>query len=361
MNVTFKASVCAMVATVAGFVATIDGGMAYGQQQEKTTPIPRYVVLPRKNTRFAPLAASLSTWTYGWTYAGSTYSASIVGSDPSGNATTTVPVFIIPIKIVVAGQAFSPATLQSNGKSATTTTLQSPLFKGLTFKEAGMNVGDGPTQYIDAVQRAGFWQTASTNTAWHTLFGTPTVLPVQTIKVPAAHGSVQNPYGDLIVAVADINYLDPLVQAIIAKFPQITGDAVPLFVLYDTYLYDGSYGSGCCIGGYHSYDGVNAYSVFSYISVAGDFAEDVAALSHEFGELVMDPFTDNYSPCGILEVGDPLEGDANFGTYPYVRAGFTYHLQDLTLIPYFGAPPATSLANRSTFQGTNLAVCQNGS
>jgi len=361
MKVTFKASVCAAVAIVAGFVATVDSGSAYGQQPAKATPMPRYVVLPRKNTRFAPLAASIATWTYGWSYGGSTYSASIVGSDPSGNATTTVPVFIIPIKIVVAGQAFSPATLQSNGKSATTTTVQSPLFKNITFKEAGLNVGDGPTQYIDAFQRAGFWQTASTNTAWHTLFGTPTVLPAQTIKVPAAHGSVQNPFGDLNVAVADINYLDPLVQGIIAKFPQITGDAVPLFVLYDTYLYDGSYSTGCCIGGYHSYDGVNAYSVFSYISAAGDFAEDVAALSHEFGELVMDPFTDNNSPCGILEVGDPLEGDANFGTYPYVRAGFTYHLQDLVLIPYFGAPAATSLANRSTFQGTNLAVCQNGS
>jgi hypothetical protein len=115
------------------------------------------------------------------------------------------------------------------------------------------------------------------------------------------------------------------------------------------------------IGGYHSYDGVNAYSVFSYISVSGDFAEDVAALSHELGELVMDPFTDNNSPCGILEVGDPLEGDANFGTYPYVRAGFTYHLQDMVLMPYFGAPLATSLAKRSTFQGTTETVCQNGS
>ena len=75
----------------------------------------------------------------------------------------------------------------------------------------------------------------------------------------------------------------------------------------------------------------------------------------------MDPFTDSITPCGTLEVGDPLEGDANFGNYPYVRAGFTYHLQDMVLIPYFGAHRATSLAQRATFQGTTETVCQNGS
>lgn len=358
MKTSFKALGIALIAACAAGVAA---GTAFGQQQQSSIPIPRYAVLPATHTRFVPLAASISTWTYGWTYGGSAYSAAIVGSDPSGNSTTTVPVYVIPIKLVVAGQTFSPATLQSNGKSATANTLASPLFKDLTFKEAGKNVGDGPTQYIDAFQRAGFWKTASTNTSWHTLFGTPTVLPVQTITVPPADGSVKNPFGNLNVAVASIDWFDAKVQALIAKFPQITGDAIPLFVLYDTYLYDTDYASGCCIGGYHSYDGVNAYSVFSYISVSGDFAEDVAALSHELGELVMDPFTTNNSPCGILEVGDPLEGDANFGTYPYVRGGFTYHLQDLVLMPYFGAPPATALANRTTFQGTNLAVCANGS
>jgi hypothetical protein len=44
-----------------------------------------------------------------------------------------------------------------------------------------------------------------------------------------------------------------------------------------------------------------------------------------------------------------------------VRDGFTYHLQDLTFITYFGAPATTSLASRTTFQGTALSVCENGS
>jgi hypothetical protein len=39
-------------------------------------------------------------------------------------------------------------------------------------------------------------------------------------------------------------------------------------------------------------------------------SEDVAALSHEVGEWMDDPFVDNFTPCfaegGILEVGDPL-------------------------------------------------------
>ena len=210
MKTSFKKWASAALAVIA---ATVGAGAALAQQQERTTPIPRYVVLPRKNARFAPLAASISTWTYGWSYQGVAYSAPIVGSDPSGNATTTVPVYVIPIKLVVAGQRFSPVTLHSNGKSATANTLQSPLFKDLTFKEAGKNVDDGPTQYIDAFQRAGFWQTASTNTSWHTLFGTPTVLPIQTITVPPADGSVQNPYGNLNVAAASIDYIDAKVQA----------------------------------------------------------------------------------------------------------------------------------------------------
>jgi len=105
---------------------------------------------------------------------------------------------------------------------------------------------------------------------------------------------------------------------------------------------------------------VNAYSVFSYISAAGDFAEDVAALSHEFGELVMDPFTDNKLAVRHTRGRRSLEGDANFGTYPTCAQG-SLTISRTWCSSLFRAPAATSLANRSTFQGTNLAVCQNGS
>ncbi len=104
--------------------------------------------------------------------------------------------------------------------------------------------------------------------------------------------------------------------------------------------------------------------MFSYVGASGDFSQDVSALSHEVGELLMDPFANTPSGCsdgGLLEVGDPLEGDANYGDYPYTVAGFTYHLQDLVLITYFGAPSTTSLLSQWTFQGTTESVCSNGS
>jgi hypothetical protein len=350
-----------LMAFAAGLALAAVTGAALGQQSNAGVPVPRFVTLPPTNTGWKPLSSSLPTWNFAFTYKGIANDPVIVGADPSGNATTTVPVFIIPIILKEAGDTFSPKTVQSNGKTALVNTTASPLFKDLTFTEGGTNLGD--TQYIDAYQRADFWSTVSTNTSWHTLFGKPTVLPVQTLTVPKADGSIHSPFG-LSVATVDINYFDAKVQTLIAKFPQITPDSIPIFMVYDTYLTDGGYPGGCCIGGYHSYNGSNVYSVFSYIGVPGEFAEDVAALSHELGELVMDPFTNTPSNCsdgGLLEVGDPLEGDANFGTYTYALGGFTYHLQDLVLITYFGAPLSTTLDKRITFQGTKLSVCENGS
>jgi len=42
--------------------------------------------------------------------------------------------------------------------------------------------------------------------------------------------------------------------------------------------------------------------------------------------------------CGNLEVGDPAEGFANFGDFPYTVSGFTYDIQDLVFLEYCGAP-----------------------
>jgi hypothetical protein len=347
-----------MVPTLAATLALIGlAGIAMAQQSDTLPAVPRFERLPQINADRTPLAGTLATWTYDWTYSGSPYSAAIIGTDPaSTDTTTTIPVYLIPVKIVVEGTAFSPTTLQSNGKSAIVNTKNSPLFKDLKFEEAGTDLG--VTQYMDAYQRANFWSSASTNTGWHTLLGTPTELPVHTIKVPARDGTIGVEFG-ITVALADINFIDEKLQTIMSDISEITPNALVIFQMYDTYLTE----SGeCCIGGYHSVTGGGqVYMQFSYISTPGKFAEDVDALSHELGESVMDPFTDNNSPCGILEVGDPLESEANYGAYPYVRDGFTYHLQDLVLITYFGAPPTTSLASRTTFQGKALGVCANGS
>jgi hypothetical protein len=102
---------------------------------------------------------------------------------------------------------------------------------------------------------------------------------------------------------------------------------------------------------------------FTYIDQPGLFSQDVSALSHEVGEWTDDPFINNNTPCGILENGDPLEGGQPghpFGDYQYPLNGFTFNLQDLVTLEYFGAPANTSVNNFFTLQGQTLSVCQNG-
>jgi len=55
-----------------------------------------------------------------------------------------------------------------------------------------------------------------------------------------------------------------------------------------------------------------------------------------------------------LENGDPLENNANFGGFPYTSKGFTYNLQDLVTLPYFGAPASTSVNNVKTFSAVKV-------
>jgi hypothetical protein len=108
-----------------------------------------------------------------------------------------------------------------------------------------------------------------------------------------------------------------------------------------------------------------AYAHFTYIDKPV-FAQDVSALSHEVGEWADDPLVVNINgnpvACGILETGDPEETFANYGAFPYTLGGFTYNLQDLVYIPYFGAAPGISANSSLTFQGNpfHLTVCSNG-
>jgi hypothetical protein len=207
--------------------------------------------------------------------------------------------------------------------------------------QGGVNVGT--SQYIDAYQRANFWGTVSSHPNSHLLLGGPTVLAEVTVTVPKASGKTGSVFG-FTAGLVDINYFDAQLNNIISKTPQIQPNTLPIFLTYDVYL---TQSGQCCIGGYHSATGTQTYSHATYIDHPGDFAQDVSALSHEIGEWADDPLLNNgnNTPCGILENGDPLEGNANYGGYPYVLHGFTYNLQDLVTLPYFGAPASTSVNN----------------
>jgi hypothetical protein len=339
-------------------------------QDVKVAPKGRYIVLPpRLRYDLKTPATALQTWNGSFTYQGTNYSYNMVGTAPSTNSSTTIPVYIIPIKVVITKRrtktTFDPAHVLSNGNTVTTNTIVSPIFNSsTTYVQGGVNVGT--TQYIDAFQRANFWGTVHTDSSYHLLLGTPTVLAEQTISPPSSSGTTGSPFG-FTAGLVDINYFDAQLQGIISRFSQIQPNTLPIFLTYDVYLTESG---GCCIGGYHSSEGSvsspQAYSYATYVDHPGEFAQDVSALSHEIGEWADDPLVvntnGNNTPCGILEVGDPLENDANFGGFPYVLHGFTYNLQDLATLPYFGAPTSTSVNGFLSFQGnSSLSVCSNGS
>jgi len=319
---------------------------------------PMFARLPARAAEYPQPAAALQTFNATWTYNGTGYGATFVGTFPGGGLRTTFPVYIIPINLVFGSTSFDPLTRQSNGKTALANTMASPMFKsGIDFVQGGTDLGR--TQYIDAYSRANFWGQTGFNPNWHLLLGGPHILPEQTISVPSGDGFVATEFGQT-VGVAYMSWFDSLARFLLAANPQIQTNALALFMTYDTYLLDGS--GNCCIGGYHSANGAQTYSHFSYVSTPGIFSQDVSALSHEVGEWADDPFINNTNqPCGgILEVGDPLENFANYGDFNYTLRGFTYHLQDLVLVPYFGVPPGVSVHGWFTFQGQSVSVCQYG-
>jgi hypothetical protein len=289
-----SARVCALLLT-----SLLLAGASFAQYNSAVRP--RYEALPPHSYYpFVKSAASpaLTQWNGSFTdltHLKITYT--MVGADPhKNNATTTIPVVIVPVKFVYGksngNKTFDPTTAKfSNGQTVVQLVENSPLMKStIDFKEGGVDLGK--TQYIDAFQRGNFYSLVKTNTNYHTLLGTPTVLPTLTINVPASLGSViTNPIsGNGLVGTYDFNTMDVKIQAYIAAHTQITPHVLPIFISYDNYLTSG----GCCIGGYHSAEaGPTTGQTYSYATLVdqgtNNFAQDVSALSHELGEWMDNP------------------------------------------------------------------------
>jgi hypothetical protein len=332
-----------------------------GSAMAQAQSTPRFVTLPPRylSNVLAPATPTVTNWTGSLSPGGTSFT--MVGTNPqTTNTATTVTAYLIPIRIVInptPNGIFDPAHVLANGRNVIQNTALSPIFNsGIDFVQGGVDLGN--TQYVDAYQRGNFWSDVSINTNYHVLLNL-VVLPEVTINVPPASGKIATEFG-VRAALVDINFFDARLQQIISGNSQITPDSLPIALTYNTYLTSG----GCCIGGYHSAFGSasspQTYSHFTYIDRTGAFAQDVSALSHEVGEWMDDPFIDNPGCGGFLENGDPLEGAPNFGAVPYTLNGFTYNLQDLVFLQYFGQSPSTSVNHWFSFQNANLQVCSNG-
>lgn len=349
----------------AALVAVISGcltGVAMAQEERNTVfrlksepPKGMFAALPPRylataQTAFTP---TIPFWTGSFVAQGATYTYEMVGASPTTNQSTTVTTYIIPIKMVYSSGSFDPQHVLSNGQTVVQNVTTSPLFVNSSWVQGGTDLGT--TQYIDAYQRGSLWQFASGNSGYHVLLSSAVVLPEQTIIVPNRYGKTATVFG-VKVGLADVNFFDAKVQAIISRMSRITPNSFPIILTYNVYL---TQGGSCCIGGYHSAFGSSSapqtYAYSTYISKSGVFAQDVAALSHEVGEWAEDPFTTNNTPCGALEVGDPLvEHD-----YAVTLSGFTYHVQDLVFLSYFSSQsPSQAVNGWYSFQNEFAAPCQ---
>jgi hypothetical protein len=349
----------------------------YADGQDDGGPKARYLVVPPKPAKKHVRAgqASLATWQGGFMYNNALYSYTMVGTDPfTTNVNTGIQAYVIPVKLnfVSSNMVFDPTVDKFAGtnQSVLTTILQSPVL----YNYGAVSFPEGATQYGDAFQRANFWSSVgSTNTNYHVTLW-PQTLAEMTISVAPGEGSIEvNQWNGITTGVLPEDLVDLFVQGYInANQDIITPGSVPIFLLDNAYMT--VQGWGCCVGGYHSSNGGGisgqTYIVASAVdpvlgpSGAEPFAQDVSALSHEVGEWIDDPYGSNPTPVvgscgGVLEVGDPIEGLPDFGAYAYSLNAFTYHLQDLALLPYFGAATGTTFQNRYTFQGENLTTCNN--
>lgn len=346
------------VAMVVALTFGAFGASAATVASNKSTP--RFVTFHHSFSAAAQAKSGLAHWTSTFTSEGKTWTYSMVGSDPSkGSKTTTIPVTIIPLKMVFSNnQSF-------DGTSRVSATVNSPLFKSAKFIS-------GKTQYGDAIARAEFWSSVSKKSPnYHVLVGTPTIAKTVTMNIPSADGATAtDPSTNKTIGLVDINWLDPQLQALLISL-NVKANTFPIFLSNMVYATSGAPNlNDCCIGGYHNAvqnkAGLQTYawSTEADEGVQGGFSEDVSALSHEMLEWFNDPFTNNVVPNWIspiapqygcnnfLEVGDPL-----VGVLFTVKGFSSSHLQDEAFYNWFARQkPSTAIHGLYTYLGTFKAL-----
>jgi hypothetical protein len=306
---------------------------------------PQVPVDIEKMQELAKSGAALPTWSSSFTYKGTKYPYTMLGTNPAkGSATTTVNMVIIPLIVKVPGQTFDPTKpIQKACGTGTAEglTLASPIFSNkVNYTQGGTNVGT--TQYEDAIQRAEFWTTVNSKAPNYHVLLKYKIAATQTLSDSAGQlnkGSCGNYAG------VDINTFDNAVQSIISKLG-IKANEFPYIMTYDVFETESGQ---CCVLGYHSVTNSGiVYGTGSYGDVPFEFAHgftDVVTISHEIGETINDPYTTNATPLwyssfapqygcnNSLEVGDPLAGLPEPVTVPGNK--HQYYVQDLAFEPWF--------------------------
>ena len=300
----------------------------------------------------------------------STWTINIVGGPPERGGATSISAPIVPVSIDLldadgALRVVNGAPLHSDVTPFIEPTLRSPLFQPGSYSSSGQ-----PTQFVDAVQRAQFFNRAPAD--WHTWLA-PVVRPTRTLAIPfgsyqfalnddgtcCAFVSVESHVFDRLLFPADPTDVSTPVGAA-ENAGDITTRDLTTILLPNTYLYANTR-TNCCILGFHTYDlepgdASNGdrerrfvVAVATWISPGRlNGVEDVSALSHELVEAINDPFVgtdgihnltpwwqDAFGSCqNKNEIGDVVQGITG-AVFPVAAPSMTYHLQNQALLPWF--------------------------
>jgi hypothetical protein len=381
---------------------------------------------PTNDARFAT-AGSL-TPTYGartiphWSFAytdptnGTSYTTTMVGSDPRQDGSTTVKTEIIPLEFdfVAAGQDLSavsalygytatPVNWQADPTAGTLSdvdkTLASPIFQNNTYDP---DLGGDTGQYGDVFMRAQFNKIGS---SYHVNIANQSVLPKQTIAVPASQGVAYQRVSGAVAGIVESTWFSTTLQQLIESL-HIDATTVPIFLTHNVLLFGGhdNY-TNCCTLGYHgaamplgngagqangkgnnavqtfiyaAYTTPNTYTGFSPTTSPTRGLSDIHALSHEVAEWLDDPFVDNavqpwqtptapqYGCTSVLETGDPVVGVwFPLAGNPDADANHLWHPEDEVNANWFtrdGTSPLglNSWDGRYTFMGPRTTAIPGG-
>jgi hypothetical protein len=339
-------------------------------------------------------AITIPSWTSSFTDPtnATTYHYTMVGHAPSTNASSVIPTMIVPLNFNFADG------VSLNGSDKVDLTKQSPVFKSADIGAAADNSASAPpqppdtppgiqdpnrtvnepsdvTQLGDAIYRAQFSKSAS---SWHTTLGQPSVAPAVTIDVPKNQGLTEvGSRSGATIGLMSYSWFSSKLKNYLSS-NSVSPSVLPIFLVNNTFLYEGGDPANCCVLGYHgatsSTNGngkqkVNTYMFASYSAPgvfaanAGDsesYISDIHGLSHEVQEWYDDPFVNNlvnpwltptapqYGCTTVLETGDPVVG---YG-FKVLLNGTTYHPEDEVNYSWF-ARQSPSIAEQGYYTYLN--------
>jgi chitinase len=294
-------------------------------------------------------------------------SYTLAGRDPARTGTTVIPTMLVPVALTFEGK-----TVRMDAAPDVPRILKSPIFSRFPFSPGEK------TQYADALLRATF----PADKQGHTLLGKPEVKPV-TIAIPAGYGYLlTSKKSGQSFAVVDSEFLQ---TELFRQIPRQDGKLV-IAVTHNTTYYAAADATVCCGWGTHGVDaaGGNSFVLGSYLGAAPAIVtdRDIQPLTQQLAEFFNDPLHDphiyfrtvtapgNYFAPWILPsllagedhgcagagVGsnyflleptntNPKNGFPASTPFPARAGGFTYHLQNVALLPWYAgaAAPANSV------------------